>query len=165
VLAETGTLAAQNALFPAGELFANLEAVFSSDTTGEGRRIEIECARDIQVYTDQALLLRVLVNMVRNGLEAVPPGGIVRVWCERLDGGPPGDRTRGDRIRFNVWNDGVIPPTVQARIFQRSFSTKAERGRGLGTYGMKLLGERVLGGEVSFTSDVDSGTVFSIAIR
>ena len=35
-----------------------------------------------------------------------------------------------------------------ARIFQRSFSTKAERGRGLGTYSMKLLGEGYLHGRV-----------------
>ena len=61
-------------------------------------------------------------------------------------------------------NGGVIPPEVQARIFQRSFSTKAARGRGLGTYSMKLLGERYLGGEVSFVSTPETGTVFSIRL-
>ena len=162
VLAESGALLAHRTSFPAEELLANLEAVFSSDPIGEGRRLELEAVRGLQLHTDAALLLRVLVNMVRNGLEAVPPGGVVRVWSERLDGGPASpDRPS---VRFNVWNDGVIPPAVQARIFQRSFSTKAARGRGLGTYGMKLLGERVLGGEVTFSSEVDSGTVFSITI-
>jgi len=53
---------------------------------------------------------------------------------------------------------------VQARIFQRSFSTKAVRGRGLGTYSMKLFGERCLGGEVSFGSATGTGTVFSIRL-
>jgi signal transduction histidine kinase len=69
----------------------------------------------------------------------------------------------GRQVRFLVHNDGVIAPEVQLRVFQRSFSTKA-RGRGLGTYGMKLLGERVLGGEVSFRSEPASGTTFLLTL-
>jgi signal transduction histidine kinase len=57
-----------------------------------------------------------------------------------------------------------MAPEVQARIFQRSFSTKAQRGRGLGTYSMKLLGERYLGGAVSFVSAAGTGTVFSVTL-
>jgi signal transduction histidine kinase len=53
---------------------------------------------------------------------------------------------------------------VRPRIFQRSFSTKASRGRGLGTYGMKLFGERHLGGRVSFTTGEAEGTVFAIEL-
>ena len=53
---------------------------------------------------------------------------------------------------------------MSVRIFQRSVSTKAERGRGLGTYGMKLLGERYLGGEVSFVSTEEAGTTFSVRL-
>ena len=44
------------------------------------------------------------------------------------------------------------------------FSTKANRGRGLGTYGMKLLGETVLGGVVGFTSNWTEGTHFFIEL-
>ena len=65
---------------------------------------------------------------------------------------------------FFVHNDEAIPREVQARIFQRSFSTKAQRGRGLGTYSMKLFGERYLGGEVSFTSTPEAGTEFAIVL-
>ncbi len=49
------------------------------------------------------------------------------------------------------------------RIFQRNFSTKAEAGRGIGTFSMKLLGEEVLGGKVSFTSTENDGTVFVLS--
>ena len=49
------------------------------------------------------------------------------------------------------------------KIFQRSFSTKGE-GRGLGTYSMKLLTERYLGGRVSFTTSADEGTIFKVAL-
>jgi signal transduction histidine kinase len=74
-----------------------------------------------------------------------------------------GERGPG-AVRFGVANPGVIPPEVQARLFHRSFSTKSPRGRGLGTYGMKLFGERILGGEVSFTSAPPEGTVFTFRL-
>lgn len=61
---------------------------------------------------------------------------------------------------FSVWNDGFIQPEVQRRIFQRDFTTKDQPGRGIGTFSMKLLGEDLLGGRVTFTSSVEKGTVF-----
>ena len=44
------------------------------------------------------------------------------------------------------------------------FSTKSSTGRGLGTYSMKLLGERYLGGAVSFSSSAEHGTVFTFEL-
>ena len=67
--------------------------------------------------------------MVTNAFEAADEGETVRIACERgLDSGI-----------FRVHNSNAIPRVVQLRIFQRSFSTK-ERGRGIGTYSMKLFG-------------------------
>ena len=99
--------------------------------------------------TDPTLLARVLVNMARNAVEAAPRGPI-RLACTR----------NGEVYRFSVHNPGVIPEDVAVQIFRRSFSTKAPHGRGLGTYSMKLFGERVLGGAVGFTSDAAAGTTF-----
>jgi len=48
-------------------------------------------------------------------------------------------------------------------LFQRSFSSKGS-GRGLGTYSMKLFGEKYLDGEVSFESDRIKGTTFTISL-
>jgi signal transduction histidine kinase len=50
-------------------------------------------------------------------------------------------------------------------VFQRSFTTKSGTGHGLGTYGMRLLGERYLGGRVSFVTSAEGGTVFSMRLR
>jgi signal transduction histidine kinase len=57
-----------------------------------------------------------------------------------------------------------MPREIAMRVFQRHFTTKQGTGRGLGTYAMKLLGERHLGGTVDFESDAASGTVFRIAL-
>ena len=62
-------------------------------------------------------------------------------------------------VEFSVHNPNPMPRNVQLQVFQRSFSTKGS-GRGLGTYSMKLLSERYLGGRVSFESNEESGTVF-----
>jgi sensor histidine kinase regulating citrate/malate metabolism len=57
-----------------------------------------------------------------------------------------------------------MPPEVQLQIFQRSFSTKG-KGRGVGTYSMKLLTERYLGGKLAFTSAAGEGTTFTAWVR
>jgi signal transduction histidine kinase len=105
---------------------------------------------DLTLQTDLNLLLRVLGNMTCNAFEATLPGGEVRAWLEKADG----------TAVFCVWNGAAIPADVARRVFQRNFSTKGESGRGLGTFSMKLFGERFLGGEVGFTSSEAAGTVF-----
>jgi signal transduction histidine kinase len=97
-------------------------------------------------------LLRVLINIVKNALEATPPHGRIRLWCEREE----------SSITFKVWNVGEMPPEVALRVFQRYFSTK-DQGRGLGTYSIKLIGEQYLKGSVDFTTSSE-GTVFSFRL-
>ena len=50
------------------------------------------------------------------------------------------------------------------QVFQRSFSTKGGPGRGVGTYGARLLVQRYLGGTLSFTSVPGSGTTFVLSL-
>ncbi|MPN46151.1 hypothetical protein SDC9_193734 [bioreactor metagenome] len=56
-----------------------------------------------------------------------------------------------------------MPPDSQLQIFNRSFSTKGD-GRGLGTYSIRLLGEKYLKGHVGFTSNKNDGTTFFIRL-
>jgi PAS domain-containing protein len=106
-------------------------------------------SQKVSVKTDKSVLSRVIGNMIRNALEASGPGDKVTVGCDK----------RGDRVRFWVHNPQHMAPHVQGQIFQRSFSTKGD-GRGLGTYGMKLLTERYLRGSVDFLSTEQAGTTF-----
>jgi len=106
------------------------------------------------VCTDRQLLLRVLGNMLKNALEATAPGNVVTLGCTASD----------DGVRFSVHNLELIPHETQLQIFQRSFSTKGQAGRGIGTYSMKLFGERYLGGRVGFTSAAPHGTTFTLTV-
>jgi sensor histidine kinase regulating citrate/malate metabolism len=74
-------------------------------------------------------------------------------------------RERGEECVFAVHNPDVMPEAVQLQVFQRSFSTKEPSGRGIGTYSMKLFGERYLGGKVDFVSREPEGTTFTLALR
>jgi K+-sensing histidine kinase KdpD len=106
-------------------------------------------AFDCSIETDETLLKRILLNMIKNALEATPVKGSVVVGCERTE----------RSVRFWAHNATSIPRAVALQIFQRSFSTKGSN-RGLGTYSMKLLGEQFLGGKVYFTTNAESGTKF-----
>jgi signal transduction histidine kinase len=101
--------------------------------------------------SDPVLLRRVLSNMIMNGLEACTPGQTVTAGCHTAG---------NDEIIFRVHNPQYMSREVQLQIFQRSFSTKGA-GRGLGTYSIKLLGERYLQGHAGFTTSRESGTVFT----
>jgi signal transduction histidine kinase len=101
--------------------------------------------------TDATLLGRILINLLKNGLEAASEGTAVTATCI-LAG--------SDRIRFSVHNDMFMPDRVRAHIFKRSFTTKGA-GRGLGTYSVRLLTEDYLGGRAWFDSTRE-GTTFHV---
>lgn len=64
---------------------------------------------------------------------------------------------------IKVFNSEVMSDEVKAQIFQRSFSTKG-KGRGLGTYSVKLLTEEYLKGKITFISEKDFGTEFTLIL-
>lgn len=164
ILAEAGTLTVTPVRVSCSQLLQDLEGLCSSHAAARERRLVVTGAAppELELRTDPPILLRVLGNMVRNAFEAIAPGGRVRVWAE-AEVAEPGDE-QGSAVRFSVHNDGHIPAGVRDHIFVRSFSTKGGRGHGLGTYSMKLLGERHLGGEVAFTSSAEAGTTFWIRL-
>ncbi len=154
-LAERGDLVLHPEKIAVSEVFTILESIFLVHGASEGECFHIERVDPHEkIVIDSSLLIRVLTNMIKNALEEVETGESIRVWFEHMENTPV----------FHVWNPGVIPERDAIQIFQRSFSTKCERGRGLGTYSMKLFGERYLGGEVSFESTEETGTVFSIRL-
>ena len=108
-------------------------------------------AQQITFVTDPVLLRRVLVNLVKNALEAVDAGSTVTL----------GAHAEGETVCFTVHNAVVMPADVQLQVFSRSFSTKGS-GRGLGTYSIKLINEKYLHGRVSFVSNDAEGTRFTV---
>jgi CheY-like chemotaxis protein len=137
------------------DLAAKLELIFTHHAIARGKVLSIRrLPSRTQIVSDEVLLMRVLVNMLKNAFEATEPNGRVELWFE----------WRGQAPTFVVRNAGIMSEYVQARLFERSFTTRSREGRGIGTYSMKLYGERYLGGTVSFSSDEKNGTHFFISL-
>jgi len=141
--------------YSATTIFKEMQTFFNNHPTAKGKKITyINNFPDAWIRTDIALLHRILTNMIINALEASESNGIIKVWLDN----------KNDFYVFSVWNAQEIPEKIRGRIFQRNFSTKAQDGRGIGTFSMKLFGEDLLGGAVSFTSSKEDGTVFQLAL-
>ena len=94
---------------------------------------------------------QVLVNLVRNALDAVKEGGAVSIRLRRLP----------EQVEIDVADDGAGLPDSNAPIFDAFYTTK-DRGTGLGL----SIVQRIVtdhGGEVSFTSR-PGATVFTVRL-
>jgi signal transduction histidine kinase len=124
---------------------------------GRTIRVERDCALGGTLVTDPVLLSRILVNLLRNALEAVEPGGPVTIACRDLPAGA------GGGVEFSVRNPGAMSEAVRRQLFKRSFSTKGE-GRGVGLHAARIYATRYLGGSLDFASDEERGTVFTLRL-
>lgn len=150
VNAENNELKVQPASVDSLELVTKVFTQFVKHPLAERVNLKLADRIDnVAFISDPVLLKRVLNNMVKNALEASGAGETVTIGVQKKE----------QQIEFWVNNPAVISRDIQLQIFQRSFSTKG-KGRGLGTYSMKLLTERYLKGTVAFTVKKPEGTTF-----
>ena len=120
-------------------------------------RIDFMPAENLpEVVTDPTQVYRCLLNLVSNAVEACDDGGTVRVRLYRGRG--------MDRFTISVLDDGMgIPPDIKAKMFTEFFTTKGNKGTGLGlAVTRKLI--TALGGTITFHSVAGRGTRFVIAM-
>jgi len=140
--------------FTLSEVLKTLVTLYRNHEIARGKHVSLTMGQtDIEMETDPIILNRILGNMLKNALEASTLDDTVEL---RIDNDEK-------QVRFQVFNPQSMPRDVQLQVFNRSFSTKGA-GRGLGTYSIKLLGEKYLHGEVSFSSSEENGTIFTIIL-
>ncbi len=102
-------------------------------------------------------LTQVLLNIVQNGIDASPEGGVVKVAL----------RKNGGFSILTVSDQGSgIPEDVRSRIYEPFFTTKAdsdEKGLGLGLTVSKSM-VIAMGGSIDFDSKPGCGTEFRITL-
>jgi PAS domain S-box-containing protein len=123
------------------------------DAERVGVRIASVVPAPVQVKIDADLVKQALLNVVLNGIQAMPHGGTLNLRCGRADGG----------AQVDVADQGEgIPPEIQDRIYHLYFTTKA-KGSGIGlsmTYRVMQLHN----GSVTFESAAGQGTTFHLRL-
>jgi K+-sensing histidine kinase KdpD len=152
--AENGDLEVKIEKMRSGEFLNSVVGKIRYHEVAKGKSVIIDQdSADVDFKSDRILLQRVMINLLKNALEATVENGSVKLGCN----------IKGGKTIFTVKNDTVMPNDIKLQIFQRSFSTKG-KGRGIGTYSIRLLTENYLRGKVSFISNDTDGTVFTVTI-
>jgi len=110
--------------------------------------------RNAKVCVNRFAMARVLLNLLRNAIEAVKPGtGRVALKVDVVDG----------QVEFSVLDNGPgVPSDLMERIFEAHFTTK-EQGTGLGLYICKRLIENMKG-TLTVHNEPNQGCRFAIRI-
>ena len=126
-----------------------------------GVQVQLRLAPDLPaVFCDRTMVEQVLLNLARNGMQAMDQPGIRRrVLTLSVQRAPTDARW----IEFSVTDLGPgIAPEVAEQLFTPFFTTKAE-GMGLGLSLCRTVIEQH-GGNLAFETHPSQGTVFSFAL-
>jgi len=121
-----------------------------------------EVARDLKLRVDKQQILQVLVNLLNNAVDALGPGGTIRVSASARsinDFGIGSDRR--EFVLIEVADNGVgMTAAMRQRVFEPFFTTK-KHGTGLGlSISQKIIHDH--GGVITVSSVEGKGTAFQV---
>jgi signal transduction histidine kinase len=100
---------------------------------------------------DSTLIKRILINLMQNGVQAMPNGGTLTVTASSQKG----------RTIIEIQDTGEgIPQEVQGKLFTPLMTTKS-KGQGFGLAVVKRMTE-AMNGTVTFETEVGKGTKFTL---
>lgn len=149
----------------AEDLFEAVLPLVRLQARKSGTRIEVRLpsgpARLPSVRCDRTMVEQVLLNLSRNGIQAMEAGTDLAQRLLVLSAEPAED---GRRVVFSVADQGPgIPPDVAPRLFTPFFTTRAE-GMGLGLSLCRTVAEQH-GGALAFGPGAQGlGTVFRFSL-
>ena len=145
-------------------LVVEAETLVTKRLRENGVRIEKELLPELPLIRASAdQLKQVLLNLFLNATEAMPMGGRLIVATHRGGGGEL-DAHSTDVVRIDVRDTGTgIGEEAIARIFEPFFSTKMEKGTGLGLWVSHGI-VQAHGGTLKVRSRAGQGTTFTITL-
>jgi signal transduction histidine kinase len=121
-------------------------------------------AKDLRLRVDKQQILQVLVNLLNNAVDALGPGGTIRVnaSARSVDDFGVGSQ-RQEFVVIEVADNGVgMPAAMRQRVFEPFFTTK-RHGTGLGlSISQKIVHDH--GGVITVSSVEEKGTTFKIQL-
>lgn len=107
----------------------------------------------VTVHVDGELMRQALLNLILNGAQAMPDGGVLRLKVERVN----------DAAVVRIQDEGEgIAPDVLPRIFDLYFTTKAS-GSGIGL-AMTYRIVQMHGGSMDVASEPGKGATFTLRL-
>ena len=150
-----------------GDVIASL----AKKAAAQGVVVSNAVSREATVYADARRLEQMLTNLVENAIKFNRENGSVKIsYQEHTDGGVnPRSPVSGRRSCIMVEDSGEgIPAQHLARLFERFYRVDRARSRDMGGIGLGLAIVKHLarahGGEVSDTSELGKGSVFTIEL-
>lgn len=133
-----------------------IEEVFrSAQSEANKYRVSLVHERkgDLMVHVDRDLMKQVLLNLVLNGCQAMPQGGVLTV----------SSRAAAQKVEIKIADTGVgIPPEARSKIFSLYYTTKPS-GTGVGL-AMSYRIVQLHDGFIDFSSEPNRGTTFRLTL-
>jgi signal transduction histidine kinase len=102
---------------------------------------------------EEGLCATILENLLKNALEAAPPGSRVRIGLGLGDG----------RAWVSINNPGEVRPEVARRFFEKYATAGKRGGTGLGTYSARLMAT-TMGGTIELATSAADGTTLLLRL-
>ena len=136
------------------DLLKNLTILFQEEAVAQGITLRTEWKDDLPpVRMDSEKLTQALINIMKNGMQAMEKGGILRIETHVFR----------DRVSVVISDSGAgIPPDQMEKIFNYYYTTK-EKGVGLGL----PIAHRIVeahGGQLTVESKVGAGTKVTVTL-
>jgi signal transduction histidine kinase len=111
-------------------------------------------ADDVEKFRmDPTKLALVFRKLIKNAVDAIPGGGIIRV----------GIKDRGDHVEVKISDTGSGIPEEVVKVIYKPFMAKSKGGKGLGVPACKRIVESH-GGTMGFETSLGEGTTFTFTI-
>jgi signal transduction histidine kinase len=150
---ETGQVAVKDLVARA---IALTEPAWKAQAQADGKAIRIgaEVQDTLTIQGNESGLREMLTNLIINAVHAIPSEGVIRL----------GARRDGDWAVIEVADTGTgMPEEVLRHCFEPFYTTKGERGSGLGLSMCHGIVERH-GGRIEVASELNRGTTFTIRL-
>ena len=136
-------------------MLERLLSLICVDTELKQRTVTFQVQADPCAVVNEAKIEQVLINLIRNAVDATPPGsGAIDITLGLEQG----------MATIHVTDNGHgIPPDLLPRIWEPFFTTKGEHGTGLGLEICRRIVE-AHHGSLRCTSQVGVGTCFTILL-
>ncbi len=136
------------------DVLRHLVALFQEEASSLGIRLQSEIPSDLPLLAiDPEKLTQALINIMRNGMQAMEEGGLLRIEAKSLK--------VGVEVTISDLGSG-IPPEQMEKIFNYYYTTK-EKGVGLGL----PIAHRIIeahGGQLKIESRVGVGTKVTVTL-